>query len=35
LNLMDVSSFWQIVVKGFVILVAVYADVLKRKSAQA
>ena len=35
LNLMAVSSFWQIVVKGFVILVAVYADVLKRKSAEA
>jgi len=35
LNLMAVSSFWQVVVKGFVILVAVYADVLKRKSAQA
>ena len=33
LNLMGVSSFWQIVIKGIVILVAVYADVLKRKKA--
>ncbi|MRH41460.1 ribose ABC transporter permease [Aquibacillus halophilus] len=31
LNLMGVSSFWQYVVKGVVILVAVYADVIKKK----
>jgi len=35
LNLMGVSSFWQLVVKGIVILVAVYADVLKRRAATA
>ncbi|WP_370875545.1 ABC transporter permease [Bacillus horti] len=33
LNLMGVSSFWQYIVKGFVILVAVYADVIKRRKA--
>lgn len=31
LNLLGVSSFWQYIVKGFVILVAVYADVIRRK----
>lgn len=31
LNLMGVSSFWQFIVKGIVILVAVYADVIKRR----
>lgn len=31
LNLMGVSSFWQYIVKGVVIMVAVYADVIKRK----
>ena len=34
LNLMGVSSFWQMVVKGFVILIAVYADVVKRRRAE-
>lgn len=34
LNLMGVSSFWQYVVKGVVILVAVYADVVKKKRDQ-
>ena len=34
LNLMGVSSFWQVIVKGVVILAAAYADVLKRKSAE-
>lgn len=34
LNLIGVSSFWQYIVKGLVILIAVYADVLKRKNAQ-
>nr|WP_314733373.1 hypothetical protein [Anaerobacillus sp. CMMVII] len=33
LNLMGVSSFWQYIVKGVVILVAVYADVIKRRTA--
>jgi len=33
LNLMGVSSFWQYIVKGIVILVAVYADVIKRRKA--
>ena len=33
LNLMGISSFWQYIVKGIVILVAVYADVLKKKRA--
>lgn len=31
LNLMDVNSFWQLVAKGIVILVAVYFDLLKKK----
>jgi len=35
LNLMGVSSFWQDVIKGVVILAAVYADVAKRKRAVA
>ncbi|MER2106149.1 MAG: ABC transporter permease [Solibacillus sp.] len=34
LNLVGVSSFWQYVVKGLVILIAVYADVLKRRNTQ-
>ncbi|WP_088035161.1 ABC transporter permease [Evansella clarkii] len=34
LNLMGVSSFWQYIVKGVVILIAVYADVLKKRNAQ-
>jgi ribose transport system permease protein len=33
LNLIGVSSFWQYIVKGIVILIAVYADVIKRKAA--
>ena len=33
LNLMGVSSFWQYIVKGIVILAAVYADVIKRRKA--
>lgn len=33
LNLMGVSSFWQYIVKGIVILVAVYADVIKKRKA--
>lgn len=31
LNLMNVNSFWQLVAKGIVILVAVYFDLLKKK----
>ncbi|MGP4038553.1 ABC transporter permease [Gracilibacillus sp. D59] len=31
LNLMGVSSFWQYIVKGIVILIAVYADVIKKR----
>lgn len=31
LNLMGVSSFWQYIIKGVVILVAVYADVFRKK----
>lgn len=34
LNLMGVSSFWQYIIKGVVILVAVYADVVKKKRDQ-
>jgi ribose transport system permease protein len=32
LNLMGISSFWQYIVKGVVILVAVYIDVLKKRN---
>ena len=32
LNLMGVSSFWQYIVKGTVILIAVYADVIKKRN---
>ncbi len=32
LNLLGVSSFWQLIVKGAVILLAVYIDTLKKKS---
>lgn len=35
LNLMNVNSFWQFIVKGVVILIAVYVDALKSKKAQA
>lgn len=31
LNLMNVNSFWQLIAKGFVILVAVYVDMLKKQ----
>lgn len=34
LNLMNVNSFWQFIVKGIVILIAVYVDALKRKKAK-
>lgn len=31
LNLLNVNSFWQLVVKGIIILVAVYVDMIKKK----
>jgi ribose transport system permease protein len=34
LNLMDVSAFWQMVVIGVVIIVAVYIDVLRQRTPQ-
>lgn len=34
LNLLGVNSFWQYIVKGVVILIAVYVDFLKKKSAK-
>lgn len=33
MNLLKISSYWQFVVKGFVILGAVYVDYLKKKSS--
>jgi ribose transport system permease protein len=32
LNLMNVNSFWQLIAKGIVILVAVYFDMMKKKA---
>lgn len=32
LNLLNINSFWQLILKGCVILLAVYIDVLKRKT---
>lgn len=34
LNLMGVNSFWQYIVKGLVILIAVYVDVAKKRQEQ-
>jgi ribose transport system permease protein len=34
LNLMNVSVFWQQVLIGLIILLAVYVDVLRRRSTQ-
>ncbi len=34
LNLMDVSAFWQMVVIGVVIVLAVYVDVLRQRVPQ-
>jgi ribose transport system permease protein len=34
LNILGVSSFWQLIVKGAVILLAVYIDSLKKKSSK-
>ncbi|MDR2494007.1 MAG: ABC transporter permease [Spirochaetaceae bacterium] len=33
LNLLNINSFWQYIVKGVVILIAVYVDFLKKKQA--
>ena len=32
LNILGVSSFWQLIIKGVIILLAVYIDILKKKS---
>jgi len=32
LNLLNINSFWQFIVKGVVILIAVYVDFLKKQS---
>jgi ribose transport system permease protein len=32
LNLLNINSFWQYIVKGVVILIAVYVDFLKKQS---
>ena len=34
LNLMQMDSFWQYIVKGIVILIAVYMDFVKSKKLQ-
>jgi ribose transport system permease protein len=31
LNLLNINSFWQYVVKGIVILIAVYVDFMKKQ----
>ena len=31
LNLLNINSFWQLIVKGFVILLAVYIDLMKKR----
>jgi ribose transport system permease protein len=33
LNLLNINSFWQLIVKGVVILVAVYVDIMKKRRA--
>lgn len=35
LNLLGVNSFWQYIVKGFVILIAVYADEIKKRKKES
>ena len=35
LNLLNINSFWQLVIKGVVILLAVYVDILKKRGKQA
>ncbi|SKA79176.1 monosaccharide ABC transporter membrane protein, CUT2 family [Clostridium sp. USBA 49] len=34
LNLMNINSFWQYIVKGIVILIAVYVDAIKKKKSK-
>lgn len=34
MNLMGVNSFWQYIVKGIVILIAVYVDIVKKKNEE-
>ena len=31
LNLLNINSFWQLIVKGIVILLAVYIDLMKKR----
>lgn len=33
LNLLNINSFWQLIVKGVIVLIAVYLDIMKRKKA--
>lgn len=33
LNLLNINSFWQLIVKGIIVLIAVYIDIIKRKKA--
>jgi len=35
LNLMHVNSYWQFVLKGMIIIAAVYFDILKQKKQNA
>jgi len=32
LNLLNINSFWQLIVKGIIVLIAVYVDILKKKN---
>lgn len=32
LNLLGINSFWQLIVKGIIVLIAVYLDIIKKKS---
>lgn len=34
LNLLNINSFWQLIVKGVVILAAVYVDIMKKRTAK-
>lgn len=34
LNLLNINSFWQLIAKGIVILLAVYIDIIKKKSGK-
>lgn len=33
LNLLNINSFWQLIIKGIIVLLAVYLDILKRRRA--